>query len=330
METGATTYEPRSTTAGSRSEYRDETRRREHAPPRDRGARNGGPERLARALGWFSLGLGLAELAAPQQLSRLIGIADTNDRRRLMRALGVRGLVSGAGILRGRRQAGWLWSRVGGDAIDLGLLGRAFGMLDADRRRLTPAALAVAGVTALDVLASERLSRRLAQGIRMRRTITIDRPAEELYRLWRDLSQLPRIFGHLESVELTGDGRSHWKAKGPAGTTIEWDAEVVDDQPNRRIAWRSLEGARVPNRGVVEFVPASGNRGTIVRVELEYDPPGGALGAAVAKLFGEEPGGQIAEDLRRLKQRLETGEIATARGPSGRRRRSLSGGEARP
>jgi uncharacterized membrane protein len=142
-----------------------------------------------------------------------------------------------------------------------------------------------------------------------RTAVTIKRPVEEVYGYWRQLTNLPRFMLHLEAVEPTGDGRSHWTARAPAGRTVEWDAEVVEDAPNERIAWRSLEGSQVTNSGSVRFTPAPGGGGTEVRVELAYGPPGGALGKVVAKLFGEEPQQQITDDLRRLKQVLETGEV---------------------
>ena len=292
---------------------------------RERRSPNGGPERLARALGWFSLGLGLAEMAAPRRLAHLIGIGDSDERRLLLRLLGLREIANGAGILRGRRPAGWMWSRVGGDAIDLSLLGQALRLPRVDRNRLTTATVAVAGLTALDVLASGRLSRTASQGIRVRKAITIERSPEELYAFWRRLENLPRIMRHLDAVQVIDDRRSHWTAKAPGGTTVEWDAEIVEEQPNRRIVWRSLDGATVASQGSVEFEPAPGGRGTIVRIDLAYDPPAGAVGAAVAKLFGEAPDQQIAEDLRRLKQMVETGEVSTARGPAARRRPSRFG-----
>jgi uncharacterized membrane protein len=150
--------------------------------------------------------------------------------------------------------------------------------------------------------------------------VTVKRPVEEVYRFWRDLTNLPSFMVHLKAVEATGDGRTHWTANAPAGRTVEWDAEVVEDQPNRRIAWRSLEGSQVANSGSVSFTPAPGGAGTEVRVELGYDPPGGTLGKVVAKLFGEEPQQQVTDDLRRLKQVLETGEVVLSEGsPEGTR-----------
>ncbi|HVF86762.1 MAG TPA: SRPBCC family protein, partial [Pyrinomonadaceae bacterium] len=119
-----------------------------------------------------------------------------------------------------------------------------------------------------------------------------------------------------ESVRVTDDKRSHWVAKAPAGTTVEWDAEVYNEKQNEMIAWRSLEGADVDNAGSVHFERASGGRGTVVKVSLKYDPPGGVIGATIAKLFGEAPDQQIQEDLRRLKQVMEAGEIPTTEGQS--------------
>lgn len=162
------------------------------------------------------------------------------------------------------------------------------------------------------------------RGIKVEKSVTIDRSPEELFSYWRNFENLPRFMDHLESVRTTGDKRSHWVAKAPAGTTVEWDAEVINEKPNELIAWRSLEGADVDNAGSVRFERAAGERGTTVRVTLEYDPPGGAIGAAIAKLFGEAPDQQIQEDLRRFKQVMEAGERATTEGQSSARATSSS------
>ncbi len=152
------------------------------------------------------------------------------------------------------------------------------------------------------------------RGVKVEKSLTINRPAEELYRFWRNLENLPRVMSHLESVTEYDGNRSHWVAKAPAGTTVEWDAEITEDRPNELIAWRSLEGADVSNSGSVRFMHATGKRGTIVMVEIDYGPPGGLLGAAVAKLFGEEPAQQVNDDLRRFKQVVETGEVVISEG----------------
>jgi uncharacterized membrane protein len=119
---------------------------------------------------------------------------------------------------------------------------------------------------------------------------------------------------HLESVQRRDGNRSHWVAKGPAGMSVEWDAQVTRDEPNALLAWRSIEGSEVQNAGAVRFTPAPAGRGTMISVTMQYEPPAGALGMAVAKLFGEDPDVQVREDLRRFKRLLETGEIPTIEG----------------
>jgi uncharacterized membrane protein len=282
-----------------------------------RDSQNGNAERLANALGWFSIGLGVAEVAAPRSVAHLIGVKDEDKTRKVLRGYGVREIAAGIGILSRPQPAGWLWGRVAGDLLDLSSLGSAMTSRRSNRARVGAATAAVIGVTALDVRCALQLQRGSANGgtakkraIRVTKTIIVNRSPEEAYRFWRNLSNLPTFMTHLESVQVTGDNRSHWKATGPSGKTVEWDAEIVDDQPNRRIAWRSLEGSEVHNSGAVEFQPAPGGRGTLVRAELQYTPPGGVLGATIAKLFGEEPGQQVDDDLRAFKQVLETGEVA--------------------
>ncbi len=157
------------------------------------------------------------------------------------------------------------------------------------------------------------------RGIKVEKSVTLDRSPEELYKFWRNFENLPRFMDHLESVRVTGEKRSHWVAKAPAGTTVEWDAEIYNEKENEMIAWRSLEGADVDNAGSVHFEKAPDGRGTVVKVSLKYDPPGGVIGAAVAKLFGEAPDQQIQEDLRRFKQVMEAGEIPTTKGQSSAR-----------
>lgn len=151
-------------------------------------------------------------------------------------------------------------------------------------------------------------------GIQVKAAITVDRPAAELYEFWRNLSNLPTFMDHLKSVTPLDGNRSRWVAKGPMGTDVKWDAEIINDVPGETIAWRSLAGAQVDNAGSVRFVEAPGGRGTEVRVNLDYIPPGRTLGKWVAKLFGEEPSQQIHQDLRRFKQVVETGEVATIAG----------------
>lgn len=273
--------------------------------------------RLALGLGCFSIGLGLLQIAAPRRVARLTG---TRNRPRLLRLLGFREVATGVGILMQHKRPGWLRARVAGDAIDLALLAGAFTSNRSSAVKLAGATAAVAGVTALDILCERKLSRASNGGaVHIKRVITIDAPAQELYRMWRNLEQLPTFMTHLESVRVLDDRRSHWVAKGPMGKQVEWDAEITEDLPGERIAWRSLEGADVDNSGSVTFQPATGKRGTVVAVELSYTPPAGKVGATVAKFTGQAPEKQILLDLMRLKQRLEAGEIARTEGqPSGR------------
>ncbi|HEU4621900.1 MAG TPA: SRPBCC family protein [Burkholderiaceae bacterium] len=142
------------------------------------------------------------------------------------------------------------------------------------------------------------------------RTLLIEQPASRVYTFWRKLSNLPRFMNHLEDVREIDTKRSHWVAKGPAGTRVEWDADIVNDVPNEELVWRSLPGADVENWGRVRFNPSADGRHTELEVRLHYVPPAGRLGSMVAGLFGEEPQIQVEEDLQRLKRLLERGEPA--------------------
>jgi uncharacterized membrane protein len=293
----------------------------EHGTNSNGGGRRGratNGEGLANFLGWFSIGLGLAQIASPRGMARLVGASGDSDSRTVMRAVGVREIAAGVGLLSQSRPAGWAWARVAGDVMDLALLGSTLRSDNREPSRAAGAAAAVAGIAALDVLCARQLSRgaeTTAKGtanggrVGVKQSITVNRPLDEVYGFWRNFENLPRFMQHLELVQTTGERQSHWKAKGPAGTTVEWDAETTEDRPNELIAWRSVGNADVDNAGVVRFTRAAGGRGTEVHVDLRYDPPAGKLGAAIAKLFGEEPNQQVAGDLRRFKQVLETGEV---------------------
>ena len=147
------------------------------------------------------------------------------------------------------------------------------------------------------------------------RSVTINRPRDELYHFWRKFENLPRFMHNIRSVAVLDNGRSHWVVEAPAGKTVEWDSEITADEPGSLIAWRSLEGASVRNSGQVAFRDSPDGRGTVVTVTLTYDPPGGTLGQLIAKLFQKEPKVQARQDLRRFKQLMETGEIATTQPP---------------
>jgi uncharacterized membrane protein len=151
------------------------------------------------------------------------------------------------------------------------------------------------------------------------RAVTIDRRPEELYAYWRDFSNLAVLMENIERIETIDAQRSHWVVKGPAGKAVEWDSLVTEDIPNRRIAWRAAEGADVQNSGWVEFRPAPGERGTEVHALIAYDAPGGSFGRLIAKILQREPNTQMRRELRRFKQLMETGEITSSEGPSGRK-----------
>jgi uncharacterized membrane protein len=142
------------------------------------------------------------------------------------------------------------------------------------------------------------------RGTRIESSVEIRCPAATLFEFWRNLEQLPRVMRHVKSVEQRGKKRSHWKVAGPAGQTLEWDAEIINEEAGRFIAWQSLPGAMVSNVGSVWFEPANSGA-TRVKVALEFDPPAGALGVAVAELFGKSPEADLAEDLQRFKKFAE-------------------------
>ncbi|HWG56046.1 MAG TPA: SRPBCC family protein [Gaiellaceae bacterium] len=273
---------------------------------------------LARGLGVFSVALGTAQVAAPKTVARLVGIDPGGRAPTLMRLIGVRELAAGAGILARPRPAGWLWARVAGDALDLVLLEVAAVRAAASRPRLALALGAVVGTAAADVVEAVRLGRVAAHelpdgSIHVRKAVTVNTDPAEAYAFWRDLGRLPSFMLHLESVEETAEGLTRWRAAGPFGS-VEWDAEIVEDRHGELLSWRSLPGSDVDSSGSVRFTRAPGGRGTEVVAEFAYRPPAGGLGAAVAKLAGEDPPTQLADDLRRFKQMLETGEIARSDG----------------
>ena len=266
-------------------------------------------KRLAKGLGWFSIGLGLAELLTPRAIASISGVS--NKHTGLIRLYGLRELGAGITIFAQEHPTEGVWSRVVGDALDLTSLGIAATNPEAKLGRVAFATANVLAVTALDVICAMQLSNGSNRGIHAKGTCIVNLPPEEVYNFWRDFQNLARFMRHLESVVDMGDGRSRWKAKGPAGTEVEWDATIIADVPGEVIR-RSLEGSDVDNAGAVRFERATGGRGTIIKVNIEYNPIGGVLGAAVAKLFGEEPEQQLNDDLRRFKQVLEVGEVVVS------------------
>jgi uncharacterized membrane protein len=177
-----------------------------------------------------------------------------------------------------------------------------------------------AGISTADRRDDTRAALSGPRGVNVQEAVTINRPADELYRFWRSFEQLPSFMDHLVSVTQLDQCRSHWVAKAPAGSTVEWNAEIINEIPGELIGWRTLDGSEVVSAGSVCFKPAPGGRGTEVRVRLQYDPPGGKLGSTIAWMFGEEPSQTIREDLRRFKRLMGAGEIATTeRQPRGNR-----------
>jgi uncharacterized membrane protein len=250
---------------------------------------------LVKSLGVFSLGLGLAELAAPRAIQRLIGIDYCSRHNVIVRALGAREIAHGVGIFAKPRS---VWTRLIGDAIDVAFVGLALADDDNDRKRLIPALGALLGVGALDALASYRALRgKMGEPIVV--AMTINKSPDEVYEQWRDFARLPEFMRYLDSVDVLDERRSHWVAKTPAGE-MAWDAEITEDVPGRTIAWRSTTKA-VPMRGRVTFNAAPQGRGTELIIEMQVPP--------FAKMFTQP---EITGDLRRFKQICELGEIVVS------------------
>ena len=150
------------------------------------------------------------------------------------------------------------------------------------------------------------------KGVKTEKSITVNRSPEDVYAFWHTLENLPRFMRHVESVTSQGDGISHWVIKTSHGHRLEWDARIIEDKPGQMISWQSLEGADMDNAGSVWFTPVHAGNGTIVKVSMKYSPPGGKVGVAIAKFFGDDPGTEMLEDLTRLKDILERGEISGA------------------
>jgi uncharacterized membrane protein len=210
---------------------------------------------------------------------------------------------------RSRRQAG-PWAEIAG--------GGALAFYGVSRRNLSGAGMAALG--GLLVYHGIRGTRETSRPIHVERSFTIMRPVEEVYQFWRNFENFPRFMQHLKSVRNTGERTSRWEAYAPMGMTVSWDAEVSDERPNEYLVWRSLPGASIPNRGSVEFRTSHQGSATVILVAIDYAAPGGKFGSILAKMFGEEPEIQVREDLRRLKQLLEAGEIPTVDGQSSGRR----------
>jgi uncharacterized membrane protein len=272
-------------------------RRNRRSPP--------SPELLAWALGWFSIGVGVAQLVAPRGLSRAAGLPISPT---LTRVCGLRQIGCGLGILADERPTAWVEARVAGDALDLATLAAALLVgPGVARPRAAVATAVVAGVSAIDLYCSRQLleQERRAPPRHVAASVDVAREREEVYAFWRNLANLPRIMLHLDSVQVLDEIHSHWVAKGPAGTRVEWDAEIIDDEPNERLAWRTVEGSQIYNAGSVQL-SAVGPGITRVNLDLLYHPPGGSLRAALAKFLGRDPSREVRADQRAFKQLLES------------------------
>jgi uncharacterized membrane protein len=236
---------------------------------------------------------GSGELAEPDPAARSFGNSDNIERL----ACGLSGLAMAAWGLRRRDSVGLAGAGLGALFLLHGLTGRP------------PVAAAVRPTPFEKSVARSRGWRSAAATVQ---AITIAVPRAEVYRFWRNFENLPRFMHHLERVDVLDDRRSHWVVKAPLGRRVEWDAVVTEERTDELIAWESVTGAEIRNTGRVEFRDAPHERGTELRVVVAYEPPAGRLGRAAAKLLGREPALQIRQDLRRLKQTLETGEIVTA------------------
>jgi uncharacterized membrane protein len=243
-------------------------------------------ERRGSALGWLSLGLGLVQLLATQRVAQLLGIDEKEPGLRALRLVGARELVCGVGLLSKSQSATWAWARVAGDVMDLALVGSALRSKGARSERLLIAGAGVVGATCLDVYTAYQLQGQarsaFLEGLEVHESVTIARSPEEVYAVLRDFQSLPQFLSR--------------------------DIEIIEDRPGKLMVWRSGPDAEIPNQGRLEL-RAVGGLDTELHILLRYDPPAGKLGAAVAQLFARSPSQQLAADLRRVKQVLETGEV---------------------
>ncbi|HYG98756.1 MAG TPA: SRPBCC family protein [Terriglobales bacterium] len=215
----------------------------------------------------------------------------------------------GRGSRRGRLAAAEPWASV--------IAGSALAIYGVSRKSFPGSALAAVGGL---LIYHGATAERRQTAVRVERTLTILKPIGEVYRFWRNFENLPRFMTHLESVKVSGDRFSEWTARGPMGAKISWHAEITDERENQYIVWRSLPGSDIENVGSVQFRQAPGDRGTEVTVSIQYNPPAGIVGDALARMFGRAPDQQVREDLRHFKQLMEAGEIPTTEGqPHGRR-----------
>jgi uncharacterized membrane protein len=229
-------------------------------------------------------------------------------------------LVSGAALavygLDRRDVQGRLLAVVGAELVRRGATGHC---LVYEALNVSTASDATADGPHRDFPVSRAATVRASRAVKIEHAMTVRRAPEELYAFWRDPANLPRIIDFVEGVEMLSADTAHWRVRGPAGTSIEWDAQIINEIPDELIAWKSIGDATIPNAGSLHFGPAPNDRGTEVRLVVEYEPPAGHLGAWVAKLVKENPERQLREALRRFKQLAETGEVLIVKGQTSAR-----------
>jgi uncharacterized membrane protein len=271
--------------------------------------------------------MGIAEFMAPRSVTRAAGFV---GQPLLLRSIGLREIVTGAGILMQRQQAGWLWSRVAGDVVDIALLTRLGSHRGSRNQRLALTTAAIAGIAILDLLAAAEQTRLLqaerrkqaARVIHVKKSLFINRSPQECYRFWRDIENFPRFMQHVESVQQVDPTHSHWTVQATPDCHVHWTAELISDRPGQQLAWRTLDGAELGHTGTVDFAPLGDARGTRLDVDLHYLAPPGKAASMLERMFGEEPDEQIEADLRCFKQLIETGELATTVSEPGGKRSS--------
>jgi uncharacterized membrane protein len=277
-------------------------------------------------LGGLSLGLGVLDAAAPYTALELLGVRGMPGGAATVRLVGAREIATAAGLLAGGPPQPWLWARVAGDVMDLGLLGAALRRRQAADTTRAVAALAILGaVTVADAAAAvattvaerrqsepEHAGRRSHDSTHVTGAVTVRGLPDDVYRAWRDLKRLPEHMAHLESVDAADGGGTQWTARGPFGLHARWEADVVEDRPGEVIAWRPRDGAGTRTNGSVRFRRAPGGRGTEVHVEMNVSLPAGRAGRLLASAVGASPRRLVHDELRRFKQVVETGEVVVS------------------
>ena len=278
---------------------------------------------LGLTLAWIGAGIGIAELLMPRAVAKTTGLPPP-----FVRALGMRELLVSAGVLLRPRQPAWRWSRIAGDLLDLSLLAWAGRRTPNGRLALITALFA--GMTSLDVLATcDRRGQSARQGhlpnsIRIHKSLYIQRPPEACYGFWRNFENFPQFMRDVESVQVVDATRTHWRLRTLQGKPVEWTVELFSDIPSQQLGWRTIADAPIAHSGVVKFLPAYGHSSTRLEIDILYKTPTAQSMDMSSMPFTEEPSRQWDDDLRRFKQLLETGEIATTLGQSSGRRSALA------